>query len=302
MRVLITGGSGLIGQALALDLANDGNEVIVLSRHPNNLGGLPDRITAAKWDALTSEGWYHLADGADALVNLAGESIGSGRWTAERKHEIIKSRLQSGRAIVEALDKVAHKPRVLVQASAVGYYGNSGDRQLTETSPRGSDFLAELSSEWEASTEPVERLGVRRAAVRTGVVLSCKGGALPKMLLPFKFFAGGRLGNGRQWFPWIHIHDEVKAIRFLIEKPTARGPFNLTAPYPLTNAEFSRLLGKHLKRPSSFPVPRFVLRMVFGEMASVLLEGQQAIPDGLLKEGFSFKFPEAGSAIQDLLS
>ncbi len=301
-RILISGGSGLIGNALASDLARDGNEVIVLSRHPEKLAILPAGVRVEKWDAQTAEGWYRLANGADAIVNLAGESIGSGRWTDERKRTIVRSRVEAGRAIVQAVETSSKKPRVVIQASAVGYYGPTDDKRITEKAPQGHDFLARIALDWEASTEPVERFGVRRVVIRTGVVLSKKGGALPRMVTPFRFFAGGRLGNGCQWLPWIHIADEIGAIRFLIDNENANGAFNLTAPFPVINTEFSRLLGRQLKRPSHFSVPAFVLRLLFGEMASVLLAGQQAIPERLLEMGFGFRYSEAHQALKDLLS
>ena len=203
--------------------------------------------------------------------------------------------------MVQAFKAVPRKPRVVIQASGVGYYGTGGDEEITEETPAGHDFLAKVAADWEASTASLEVPGVRQVVIRTGVVLSTAGGALPRMLLPFRLFAGGRLGSGRQWFPWIHIADEVGAIRFLIESETANGPFNLTAPAPLTNAEFSRLLGQRLRRPAFMPTPGFTLRLLFGEMATVILDGQRAIPRRLLQLGFIFQFPEAGSALRDLL-
>ena len=243
MRVLITGGSGLIGWALTTSLARDGNEVIILSRQPERIVGLPAGVSAKRWDGRTTEGWDSLVDGTDTIVNLAGENISSGRWTNERKRRILESRLNAGRAVVRAVEAVVRKPRIVIQSSGVGYYGPCGDEEITEEMPPGHDFLARLAVEWEASTAPLEALGVQRVIIRTGVVLSTAGGALPRLLLPFRFFAGGRLGSGHQWFPWIHIADEVRAIRFLIENEKASGPFNLVAPSPLINADFSRLLG-----------------------------------------------------------
>jgi hypothetical protein len=301
MRVLITGGSGLIGQALADSLAGDGNEVMILSRRPERVTGLPAGVSAKWWDGHTTEGWDPLVDGTDAIINLAGENISSGRWTDKRKRDILESRLNAGRAIVQAVEAATRKPRVAVQASGVGYYGPCGDEEITEETPPGHDFLAQVAVAWEASTAPLEALGLRRVVIRTGVVLSTAGGALPRMLLPFRLFAGGRLGTGRQWFPWIHIADEVRAIRFLIENETATGPFNLTAPVPLSNAEFSRLLGEQLRRPALIPIPGFILRLLFGEVATVLLDGQRAIPQRLLQLGFTFQFPEADLALRDLL-
>lgn len=301
MRFLIIGGSGLIGRELATRLALGSNEVIILSRRPEQVVGLPSGVVARPWDGHTAEGWVPMADGADAIINLAGENIGSGRWTKERKSLILESRLNAGRAIVEAVEKAPRKPDVVVQASGVGYYGPHGNEEITEESPPGNDFLSRLAVAWEASTAPVEMLGVRRVVIRTGVVLSASGGALPRMVLPFRLFAGGRLGSGRQWLPWIHITDEARAIRFLVERKHARGAFNLAAPIPITNAEFSQLLAQILKRPAVFPVPAALLRAAFGEMATVILEGQRAVPQRLLQLGFSFRFTDARSALKDLL-
>jgi uncharacterized protein (TIGR01777 family) len=302
MRILITGGSGLIGRALAANLAQDGNEVIILSRQPERVVGLSAGVVVNQWDGHTTEGWGSQVDGTDAIINLAGENISTGRWTSERKRAILQSRLNTGRAIVEAVGMAAHKPRVAIQASGVGYYGSCGDEEITEETQPGHDFLARLAVDWEASTAPLETMGVRRVVIRTGVVLSTAGGALPRILLPFRFFAVSRLGSGRQWFPWIHIADEVGAIRFLMENERASGTFNLAAPTPLTNAEFSRLLGQYLRRPILIPIPAFVLRLLFSEMATALLDGQRAIPRRLLQLGFTFQFPEAGHALKELFS
>ena len=230
-----------------------------------------------------------------------GKTSVPGRWTRERKRLILESRLNAGRAVVQAIGAVSRKPRIVVQASGVGYYGPGGDDEIAEDAPPGRDYLAKVAVDWEASTAAVEAMGVRRVIIRTGVVLSAQGGALPRMLLPFRMLVGGRMGSGRQWVPWVHIADEVAAIRFLIENPSAKGAFNLTAPAPVTNAEFSRLLGKKLKRPSFTPMPGSVLRLVFGEMATVVLDGQRAVPRRLLEAGFKFRFNEADSALSDLL-
>jgi uncharacterized protein (TIGR01777 family) len=301
MRVIITGGTGLIGRALAADLAADGHEVILLSRTPGRVTGLPAGARAEGWDGRTAAGWGPLADGAQVVVNLAGENLGAARWTAERKRRIRDSRLNAGQAVVLAVQAAAKPPRVVVQSSAVGYYGPQGDQELAEEAPPGSDFLARLCVEWEASTAPVEALGVRRVVIRSGVVLHASDGALPRMLLPFKLFVGGPLGSGRQWLSWLHVADEVAAIRFLMEKEEAAGAFNLATPHPLTNAEFGRAVGRVLGRPAWLPAPAFALRLALGEMATVVLDGQRAVPRRLLDMGFAFRFPEAEAALRDLL-
>lgn len=306
MRVLVTGGTGLIGRALSASLARDGHEVLVLSRDPARAGPLPEGVRAVRWNARTAEGWGHLADGAWAIVNLAGASIaGEGlmpkRWTPARKDLILRSRLQAGQAVVEAVTQAQEKPQVVVQASGIGYYGPRGDEVIAEDAPAGTDWLSGVAVQWEATTAPVEALEVRRVVIRSAVVLSQEGGVLPLLLLPFRFFAGGPLGGGRQWVPWIHIADEVRAIRFLMERPEATGPFNLVAPHPLTNRELVRTIGRVLRRPAVVPVPAFALRLALGELATLVLDGQRAVPKRLSELGFAFRFPEAEAALRDLL-
>ncbi len=307
MRVIITGGTGLIGRALANNLANDHNEVIVLSRTTNKTSGLDGSVKVVGWDARTAQGWGELADSAGAIVNLAGESIaGEGfppkPWTAERKRRIRDSRIHAGKAIVEAITAAKNKPGVLIQSSAVGYYGTHGDEDITEESPMGGDFLAQTCKDWEAVTQPVENMGVRRVVIRTGIVLSSKGGVLPLMSLPFKLFAGGPIGSGKQQIPWIHIDDEVAAIRFLMENTGASGAYNLSAPDPQSNAAFSRAIARALGRPSWLPVPAFAFKLAFGEMSTLLLDGQRALPKRLLEAGFTFQHPEPEAALRDLFS
>lgn len=302
MRVIITGGTGLIGRALSASLAADGHEVILLSRSPERATDLPPGVRAERWDARSADGWGHLADGAGALVNLAGESIGAGRWTAERKRRILHSRLDAGRAVVQAVEQAREKPGVVVQASGIGYYGPRQADVITEETEPGRDWLAQVAVQWEASTAAVAEMGVRRAVLRTGVVLSLDDGAMPRMLLPFRLFVGGPLGGGNQWFPWIHLQDEAAAIRFLIEHEEARGPFNLAAPNPVTNGQFGRALGRVLGRPSLMPTPGLALKLLFGEMATLLLDGQRAVPQRLLDLGFEFQFPAVEAALKDLLA
>ena len=304
MLVVITGGSGLIGGALARELGSAGHEVTILSRDPGKLKALPAGVRAEPWDGKTAAGWSALLDrqgGDTAIVHLAGESIASGRWTEERKRRIRDSRVESGKAILQAIRAAAVKPRVLLQGSAVGYYGPRGDEVVREDAAPGNDFLAEVCKAWEASTAEAEALGVRRAILRTGVVLAREGGALPKMALPFKMMAGGPLGGGRQWFPWIHLADEVGAIRFLVEREDAKGPFNLTAPNPVTNRDLTRLLARVLHRPGLLPAPGFALRLALGEMADMLLNGQRVAPSRLLELGYTFRFPDAEPALRSLL-
>ncbi len=301
MRVIITGGTGLIGRALAASLAGDGHEVIVLSRNPGRAKGLPPGVRAIGWDGASAQGWGQWVDGAAAIVNLAGENLAEGRWTPERRRRIQGSRQRAGHAVMQALEAAAARPAVLIQASAVGYYGPHDDEFVDEGMPPGRNYQAEVCQVWEASTARAEQLGVRRAVIRTGVVLSRQGGALPRMLLPFHFFVGGPLGSGRQWFPWIHLADEVAAIRFLIDRADAQGPFNLCAPNPVTNAELAKTIGRTLHRPALIPVPAFVLRLLFGEMAAVLLEGQREQPAALLRLGYQFGYPALAPALADVL-
>ena len=303
-RIVIAGGAGLIGRALAAEMITAGYEVIVLSRQPEQVDGLPQGARAEKWDGRTVAGWSTLIQADTTLVNLAGASIGSPPlpWTPARKSRIRESRLNAGRAIVEAIRAAREKPRALIQASAIGYYGLRGDETLTEKNSAGADFLSQVGVDWEASTAAVEPLGVRRAIIRTGVVLSARGGALPLLALPVRWFAGGPLGSGRQWISWIHLADQVGAIRFLIENENARGAFNLSAPQPVTNLEMVRALGRVLRRPVWLPVPGWALKFALGELAELLLlGGQRVAPERLQQLGYAFRFAEVDAALRDLL-
>lgn len=305
MKILITGGSGSIGRKLTQHLTQSGHEVVILSRDPAKDSRLPPNVRAVQWDARTANGWLVEAEGADAIVNLAGENLaGTGffpaRWTGERKRFIRESRLNAGKAVVEAVEKAAHRPQLVVQASAIGYYGPHGHEPLVEEAPAGNDFLANLCKEWEAATAPVEKFGVRRAIIRTGIYLTPDDGALKRLLLPYKLFLGGPFGNGEQWYSWIHPVDEAEAIRFIIENRHS-GVFNLTAPQPLKNKDFGKTLGKALGRPSLIPVPRFALEMAFGEVVTVVFDGQRVLPQRLQALGYSFQFPTLEEAFRDLL-
>lgn len=300
MRVIITGGSGLIGRATTAQLVAQGHQVVWLSRRPERFGTLPAGVSAEPWDGRTSHGWGPLVEADTALLNLAGENVAAGRWTAARKRRIRDSRLDASRAVSEAIAKAKHRPQALVQVSAVGYYGNTGDTEVTESSPPGSDFLASVCRDWEAATEAVEKAGVRRAVARVGVVLSRQGGAFPRLRLPVKLGLGGPLGNGRQWLPWIHLADVAAALAFLLATPSATGVYNLTAPQPCSQGDFVRRLGRQLHRPTLLPAPAPMLRLALGEMAEMLLGGQRALPTRLQAAGFTFRYPDPDSALQAL--
>lgn len=307
MQVIITGGTGFIGSLLSDVLIKAGHEVIVLTR---NAARRPSSLAAAarlvEWDALTGKGWSQLIHADTVIVNLAGEPIEGGgfipkRWTDERRKRILESRLNAGKAVVDAVENAAVKPQAVIQSSAVGYYGYSDDRILTEEASAGSDFLAEVCVQWEASTTAVESMGIRRPIIRTGLPLHKDEGVLPRLVLPFKLFGGGPMGNGKQYYPWIHIDDEIGAIHFLIDSKDATGPYNLTAPNPVTNKEFAKILGKVMKRPSWMPVPGPALRLMLGEVANLALKGQRVVPARLEQSGYNFKFPHLEGALVDLL-
>jgi uncharacterized protein len=301
MRVVIAGGTGLIGRALTRSLIRDGHTVAVLTRRSAtdavHCGARP-----VPWDGRTGQGWADQLDGADALVNLAGENIAAGPWTRARRTRILDSRLWAGQACLEAISRVERRPACLIQASAVGYYGDRGNMPVTEDASAGEGFLAEVAEQWEASTAVVEEMGVRRVVIRTAVVLARDGGALPRMLAPYRLFLGGPLGSGRQWFPWIHLDDEVGAIRLLMERPGVYGPCNLVAPEAVTQQGWAEALGRALDRPARLRIPALVLRLALGAMARELfLGGVKVLPGRLTELGYTFRFPTLAGALADLV-
>lgn len=307
MRIIIAGGSGLIGRELTSALINDGEEVTILSRNPDKVMGMPAGVKIFRWDGKTVQGWGKELENINAVINLVGENLsGEGffpsRWTKERKERLLHSRVDAGKVLTKAIEIAIHKPQVFVQASGVGFYGTLQEKTLSEEDGGGDDFFANLSVEWEASSAPVESMGVRRVVVRNGVVLSTQSRVLVLLLLPYKLFVGGPIGNGKQVYSWIHMDDEVKAIKFLIHNDQANGVFNLTSPNPVTNDEFGRTIGKVMKRPHYFPLPGFAMRLAFGEVANVVLEGQRVLPKKLLQDGYVFKFPTLSEALNDILN
>lgn len=301
-RVVVAGGGGLIGRALTADLCASGREVVILSRNPRALRNLPTGARAVAWDGRTLDmSWAESVSGSEAIVNLAGENLAAGRWSAARKRLLLDSRVEPTRAIVAAIRTCQSRPGVLVQASGVGFYGSRGDSVLAEDAAPGAGTLPDLCRAWEEASAPVTDLGVRRVLLRTGVVLARAGGALAKMAPPVRWFLGGALGSGKQWWPWIHQADAVAAMRLLLADQTARGPFALTAPELVRNQEFSQVLARVLRRPNLVRAPTWALRLALGEMASVLLDSQRLPPANLLRLGMGFRFGGLEAALVDLL-
>ena len=300
MNILIAGGTGLIGTALVALLRDRGDSVRILTRRRNLSSS--DTIQYAEWQSGAESGLDPHIKWSDALVNLAGANIGAKRWSQQRKQEILDSRVQSTGTLGEAVAHSDAPPSVFVQASAVGYYGyHPAETVLTEDAPAGSDFLAEVCQAWEAAANPLAATNVRLAIARFGVVLSPDGGALQRMLPPARMGAGGRLGSGRQPFPWIHLLDAAAAIIFLIDNQSAQGPFNVASPESCSNGEFAPALARTVRRPILLFLPAFQVRLMFGEMADMLLEGQNASAQRLQDAGFEFAFGDLEAALHDLV-
>jgi uncharacterized protein (TIGR01777 family) len=297
LKIVLFGGSGFLGKHLVPKLLAKGYGVTLISRRLEMVRkNLAPSVEVKEWS--TSDKLASILEGTDAVVNLTGESIGAKRWSASRKNEMLSSRIETTRTIVQAIGKTTKKPSVLLNASAVGYYGNVENEEVTEDHQPGNDFLANLCVQWEEEAKKAERFGVRVVLPRTGIVLAKDGGALQKMLLPFRLFAGGPLGSGKQWFPWIHIDDEIDAMIFTLEHQSIGGPVNLVAPECITMKQFCSALGKAMHRPSWIPVPSFVLKIVLGEMAEALvLGGQKVASHKLLDSGYQFKCSSIDEAL-----
>lgn len=300
MRILITGATGLIGQPLCRRLSNEGHGIVVLSRQPERAAVVPG-AKAFRWEpeagAPPREAW----EGVEALIHLAGEPVAAGRWTSERKRSIRESRVTGTRNLVAGIEMLSDRPKVLISSSAVGLYGDRGDEVLAETAAPGEGFLADVSRDWESEAVRARNLGLRVALVRVGVVLSSAGGALEKMLAPFKLGLGGRLGDGRQWFPWIHLDDIVGILHHALMSPAIDTSINGVAPGIVTNEGFTRELAAALHRPVFFPVPEFALRIAMGEMAEMALASLRVVPQVAEETGYRFRYPQLREALAEIL-
>ncbi|MDQ3279874.1 MAG: TIGR01777 family oxidoreductase [Acidobacteriota bacterium] len=285
MKIVVAGGSGFIGEPLVARLVSRGNDVAVLTRNRAHVR----TGRAVEWEGRNQGAWSEEVASADAIVNLAGENIAGGRWTEQRKRRLLESRLNATRAIVEALRRAPAKPRVLANASAIGIYGDRGEETVDETSARGAGFLADLTEQWEAAAREAEPFA-RVVLLRFGIVLAASGGALQKMILPFKLGAGGPIGSGEQWMSWVAREDALRIIDWTMTNDRARGVYNVTAPEPVRNRDFARALGRALSRPAILPTPAFALKIAFGQMADdALLAGQRVLPRRALADGFRFE-------------
>lgn len=297
MKILISGSHGLVGTALIKALETDGNQISRLVRH------YPGSEAEIEWSPERYSIQLARLEGFDAVVNLAGESIAEGRWTDDKKRRIRESRVKGTKLLGDALANLSNRPRTFICASAIGYYGNRGDEILKETSPPGDDFLAKVCVEWEAATALATEKGIRVVNARFGVILDPNGGALAKMLPPFRMGVGGKIGSGKQWMSWIALDDVIGGINLALNNDSLRGPINFVAPNPVTNAEFTKTLGQALSRPTIFPIPGFGVRLAFGEMGeALLLAGQRVEPERLREAGYSFQHSRLESALRHALT
>lgn len=300
-RIAMFGATGLIGKRLSHELINRGDEVIIFSRNIVNAELLVQGAEEYIKCNYKNDDWHSSLNNADVVIHLAGENLFAGRWSEEHKCRIRTSRTESTQAIVNAIASLPDKPKVFVCASAVGYYGFSDDEEFDEKSKPGNNFLAEITKEWEHEAEKVTKSGIRYAGVRTGIVLAKEGGALAKMLIPYKLYIGGPFGDGKQWFPWIHIDDIVGIFLHALDNPEIKGVLNGTAPQATTMNEFCKTLGRVLKKPSVLNVPGFVLKLLYGEGANYLLNGAKVIPHLTTESGYRFKYPELDYALRSIL-
>lgn len=301
MKVAITGATGFVGRRLVEQLQTKGHQPLILTRNPTAAKRAFPNVEIVAYTPTESGAWQSAIAGCDAVVNLAGEPIAETRWTPKHKQEILNSRQVGTRKIVEAIAQAEPKPTVLINASAIGYYGMSETASFDETSPSSNDFLAQVCQAWEAEAQKVKDAGVRLVILRFGIVLG-DGGALAKMIPPFQLFAGGPIGTGRQWFSWIHRDDLVNLILESLTQPNFEGVFNATAPNPVRMSEFCQVLGETLNRPSWLPVPSFVLEAMLGEGAQVVLEGQQVLPKRTISQGFSYQYPTVKQALSQIVT
>lgn len=298
MRITLTGASGFIGNRLVAQLDARGHQLHLLGRAPKK--GMLAAARFSIWDTATTEPPLDSLEAADAVVHLAGEPVAQ-RWTADVKRRIRSSRIDSTNLLISALSKVQQRPKVLVCASAIGYYGDRGDEKLTEASKPGTGFLPEVCVQWEQAASRARELGMRVVPVRIGIVLHPEGGALEQMLPPFKWGVGGKIGSGEQWMSWIHLDDMIRLLVHTIETPGLNAPLNAAAPHAVRNSEFTLMLGRTLRRPALIPVPEFAVRLLFGEMASVVTSSQYVLPEATRKSGFTFDHEQLGPALANLL-
>jgi uncharacterized protein (TIGR01777 family) len=300
LKALIFGGTGFIGKHLCNELLSAGYKVSIVSRNPHKAGSAGSGAEVVQWSVSAGPLPVELLEDVTVIINLAGESIGNRRWTQPVKEEILNSRVQITQAIVNAVKQQRVLPKVLLNASAIGFYGPRGDAEITEGTPAGQDFLAKVCRAWEEEAFQAQTADVRVVVVRTGVVIG-DAGALTRMMIPFRFYIGGPMGTGAQWMSWIHIKDLTRLIRFAVENENMHGPVNATAPEPVQMKDFCNTLGQVMGRPSWLPVPGFLLKVVLGEMSDMLLNSQRVLPDKILKEGFVFWFPALKNALEDII-
>ncbi len=302
MKILITGGTGFIGSRLVHHLSKESHQIILLTRSASRITKFNNAmLTYLHWDPRLTGEWTKELNGCDVVINLIGKNIFEHRWNEKVKQEILNSRIIPTKLLVEAIARAERKPSLLISASAVGFYDDRNDETITETSSGGSDFLADVVKQWEGAAHEAENYGVRIAIPRIGLVLEKSGGIIGKMLLPFQWFAGGPIGSGRQFLPWVHMDDVVRGILYPIENKNFHGVYNLVSPNPVSMNKFSKTFGDVLNRPSWIPVPDLALQILYGEGANVILSGQKAIPEKLLVSGYQFSFSDLKTALQNIL-